>query len=41
MIAALVEGTQTDPRALIERFVDELASWVEADWDVVSHSEST
>ena len=38
MIAAPIGGSQSDSVALLERFVDELASWVETEWDVVSHS---
>ena len=41
MIAAPTGSNQTDSAAILERFVDELASWVEAEWDIVSHSEST
>ena len=40
MIAAPVRGSQTDSVALLERFVEEVASWVAAEWDVASHSES-
>ena len=36
MIAPPVRDNQTDSVALIERFVDEVASWVESEWDVVS-----
>ena len=38
MIATPIRGSQSDSVALLERFVDEVASWVEAEWDVVSHS---
>ena len=36
IIAAPVGGSQSDSVALLERFVDEVASWVESEWDVVS-----